>query len=239
MPMRSSILLAMILSLIAWNATALALDYERDIMPIFEEKCFDCHSAEADKVKGGLRLDDPERFFARFAKNDVVIPGNWDASYLFVTITRPHEAKEAMPPKGKGTPLTPEEIMTVASWIHEGARVGRERGEEGPDDYKPEDFLKFKDGVLLTDGFVAEPGDTPESAPASMPEATPRLWTNREGREITATFKGLDGDKAILLLENGQTVPYPLAMLSDESQAEILKLSGDAPAAGTNGGEKD
>ena len=67
-----------------------ALSYERDIMPIFESKCFECHSAK-QKVKGGLRLDDPEHFYKRFAKNSVVIPGDWDGSYLFVALETSRE----------------------------------------------------------------------------------------------------------------------------------------------------
>ncbi len=69
-------------------------------MPIFEEKCFSCHS-EAEKVKGGLRLDDPKHLHSRFSKNELVIPGDWDGSYLFVAVSRPPGAKDAMPPKAK------------------------------------------------------------------------------------------------------------------------------------------
>ena len=69
-----------------------ALDYKRDIIPIFKEKCYDCHSSKAKKVKGGLRLDDEKIFSKRFAKNEVVVPGDWDASYLFVALVMPqHE----------------------------------------------------------------------------------------------------------------------------------------------------
>lgn len=213
------------------HGSAQALDYERDIMPIFKKKCFDCHSAEADKVKGGLRLDDPQHFKGRFAKNDIVVPGNWDASYLFVTVTRPHDAKEAMPPEGKGKPLTPDEVMKVANWIHEGASVDREKGEQGPDDYKPEDFIKFKDGVMVTDSFGADP-DADAHAKAkdkamAMEKLEPQPWTNREGVVITATFLGLEGEKVLLELNDGRKVPYPLANLSDASQAEARRLGAD------------
>ncbi len=206
------------------DAAAHALDYERDIMPIFEKKCFDCHSADAEKVKGGLRLDDPEHFRGRFAKNDVVVPGNWDASYLFVTVTRPHDAKEAMPPEGKGKPLTPDEVMKVANWIHEGASVNREKGEQGPDDYKPEDFIKFKDGVMVTDSFGSDPDTAAHPEAMSVEKLKPQQWTNKEGVVITATFLGLEGDKVLLELKDGRKVPYPLASLSDESQAEARRL---------------
>ncbi|MEM1297210.1 MAG: hypothetical protein AAGH89_17730, partial [Verrucomicrobiota bacterium] len=57
------------------TATSSGVEYEKDIMPIFMDKCADCHSTEADRVRAGLVFDDPERFHQRFAKNDVVIPG--------------------------------------------------------------------------------------------------------------------------------------------------------------------
>lgn len=54
------------LALIAKHS--IALDYKRDILSIFEKKCFDCHNAESKKLKGGLRLDDEEHFYNRFVK---------------------------------------------------------------------------------------------------------------------------------------------------------------------------
>lgn len=198
---------------------AAALEYQKDVMPIFRAKCYDCHSGKSQKVKGGLRLDDPEGFLNRFAKNDVVIPGDWDASYLFVTITKPRGEKNAMPPEGKGDPLTPEEIMMVAQWIHEGAAIGREKGEAGSKEMDPEKILRFKDGVLV----IENEGD-PE-VPAAGPAAGPQEWNNRAGQKIIATFKGLKDGKAHFLLENGRDAFYPLDRLSDESQAAIRKLA--------------
>ncbi|NNC90306.1 MAG: hypothetical protein HKN82_17755 [Akkermansiaceae bacterium] len=200
---------------------AAALDYERDVMPIFAKKCYDCHSAEAGKWKGGLRLDDAAHFRKRFAKHEVVIPGDWDASYLFVVITRPPDHKETMPPKDKGERLTPDEIMTVAKWIHEGARINGDRGDRGDPDFAPEDFVKFdRHGRLVTEQFGADAAAAPEPA-----TARPRSWTNQEGKTITATFKGMEGSDALLLLANGRTVRYPLAKLSAASRAEIEKLA--------------
>ena len=199
---------------------AAALDYEKDVMPIFQAKCYDCHSAKSEKVKGGLRLDDPAGFLKRFAKNDVVIPGEWDASYLFVTVTKPHNEKGAMPPKDKGDPLTPEEVMTVARWIHEGAAIGREKGERGSKDMDPEKILRFKDGVLVT-----EEGEGDSEIPMAAPPAKAQEWHNRAGQKIIATFKGLKDGKVHFVLENGRDAFYPLDVLSDESQAAIRKLA--------------
>ena len=145
----------LLLPLLATSSSA--LDYGRDIQPIFEKKCYDCHSAEAKKVRGGLRLDDEEHFYKRFAKNDVVIPGDWDASYLFVTLVTPSDKDGAMPPEDKGERLSQEEITKVAQWIHEGAKIGREKGEQGPEEMEPSKILRFHNGVLLKEGEEAPP----------------------------------------------------------------------------------
>ncbi|MDC0310883.1 hypothetical protein OAL06_01510, partial [Akkermansiaceae bacterium] len=158
-----------------------ALDYKRDVMPIFKEKCYDCHSSKAKKVKGGLRLDDEKLFSKRFAKNEVVVPGDWDASYLFVTLVMPRHEKGAMPPKNKGESLTEKEIRTVAEWIHEGAKIDGEKGKPGPANWHPDKLLKFKDGRVMTEQF----GEAPK---VEKLEPKWETWTNKEGRKITARF---------------------------------------------------
>ncbi len=183
---------------------ASALDYERDIMPIFVEKCGDCHSSEG-KAKGGLRLDDPEHFHGRFEKNSVVVPGDWDASYLFVTLFRPADHDDAMPPEGKGERLTPEETVLVQQWIADGAPIVGETGEKGP---------MPKEGEP---GFIAT-----VSGEKTMDEApSPQEWTNREGKKIVATLLEVDGDSAVLKVESGRVFRVPVETLSDESQAAL------------------
>lgn len=196
-----------------------ALDYKRDILPIFENKCFDCHSAESKKLKGGLRLDDEEHFFKRFAKNDVVIPGDWDASYLFVTLVLPKEDDGAMPPEGKGDRLTEEEIRTVAQWIHEGAKIGREKGDKGSDEMEPAKILRFHNGRLLRDG------EEPPTEEMAKEETQPEWedWTNAEGKKITAKYGKLENGKVSFELEGGKKVEYPLEKLSEESQQRIMR----------------
>ena len=204
--MKSLLILAFLAS------PSFALDYKRDVMPIFKEKCADCHSEKATKIKGGLRLDDEDHFFNRFSKNDVVIPGDWDASYLFVTLVMPRHEKGSMPPKDKGEPLSEKEIMTVAQWIHEGARIGREKGKKGPDEMEPAKILKFHKGRLLKEG---------EQAPPEAKVQEWEDWTNAKALEITARFKGLQAGKVSFELKGGKMVDYPLEQLSKESQERI------------------
>ena len=196
---------------------SLALDYKRDILPIFEKKCFDCHSAKAEKLKGGLRLDDEEQFYKRFAKNDVVIPGDWDASFLFVSVVTPPGEDGAMPPKDKGERLNEQEIRAVAQWIYEGAKIGREKGKPGPAEMEPSKILKFRNGVLLKEG---EEGD---EAPAEETKPDWEDWTNRGGQKMTAKFMKMENGKVSFELKGEKKVDYPLEQLSEESRKRILQ----------------
>jgi hypothetical protein len=177
-----------------------ALDYKRDVMPILVGKCSDCHSKDAEKVKAGLRFDDPASFQKRMPKNDTVIPGDWDASLLFISITRPHDSDDAMPPKGKGESLTKEEIRTVQLWITEGAPINGERGKRGE---MPEE-------------------DAQDSVDLPRAVGKEQVWTNKEGQKITATLLEVQQDIAVLRLRGGRIYRYPIANLSEQSQA-ILK----------------
>ena len=94
-----------------------AIDFQRDIQPIFEERCLDCHDAETRK--GGLALD---THYAAHQLTDsgerLLVPGSPEKSLLLRLITA-HNPKERMPPKGK--PLQPPQIEAVREWIAEGA----------------------------------------------------------------------------------------------------------------------
>lgn len=181
------------------GGAALALDYTRDVMPIFEKKCFKCHSVKEGKPKGGLRLDDLEHFRRRFAENELVTPGNPKLSALYYSVTRPRYEDGAMPPEKKGEPLTPEEVEQVRAWIADGARIGKERGAP----------RKTADG--------GKP-----NADATIPGTrgpVERDWTNREGKTIRAALLGVEKDKAILRLPNGSVYRYPISQLSDASRS--------------------
>jgi hypothetical protein len=148
-----------------------------------------------------LILDDPEHLLGRLGKNNLVVPGDWDASYLFITLYRPEGDEDAMPPKGKGERLTPDEVTLVQRWITEGAPLLGQRGERG--------------------SMPGAPRSEPKEAP--LPPQAPRTWTNREGKSITATLVEVEGDVIILRLANGTVYRYPLASLSDESRASLPK----------------
>lgn len=195
-----------IMLLAAWpGGLVMALDYARDVMPIFEKKCFKCHSVREGKPKGGLRLDDLEHFRGRFAKDELVTPGNPKLSGLYYSLTRPRYEDGAMPPENKGEQLTAEEVEQVRAWIADGARIGKGRGPQGG---------------------TAERGTAKPAAPTpASPKPVDREWTNREGKTIRAALLGVEGGRAILRLPNGSVYRYPIEQLSDASRS-LLPASG-------------
>jgi cytochrome c5 len=98
------------------------LSFKKDIDPIFKRTaCYDCHSGEKKRPKAGLRVDSAE-WVKKGAKGDPVVnPKDSSKGSLVLTISRVDE-DDAMPPEGKGDPLTKEEIGLVRAWIEQGMK---------------------------------------------------------------------------------------------------------------------
>ncbi len=97
-----------------------AVDFERQIQPFLEKKCYRCHDEE--KVKGELRLDSPEGILAGGEYGDILIPGDPNESSIYLLTTYPKDDPDYMPQKGKG--LTKSEQSLLKIWIEEGATFG-------------------------------------------------------------------------------------------------------------------
>jgi len=92
--------------------------YARKIDPIFDGNCVTCH--RAGKAKGGLRLDSYELLMRGGNDGPVIVPRDPTHSLLLQRITLPRENSKAMPADGR-TPLKPEQIAAIQSWIEQGA----------------------------------------------------------------------------------------------------------------------
>jgi hypothetical protein len=78
-------------------------------------RCYKCHSAASDKVKGELLLDTREGIRRGGETGESVVPGNPEASLLIEAIR--HESLK-MPPDGK---LSDDVIAKFVEWIKMGA----------------------------------------------------------------------------------------------------------------------
>jgi hypothetical protein len=93
------------------------IDFVRDVRPIFETHCYDCHSG--DQRKSGLRLDVKSAAMKGGDHHGPdILPGNSKDSPLIHFITTDNE-DQIMPPKGGR--LSDEEIAILTTWIEEGA----------------------------------------------------------------------------------------------------------------------
>ncbi|QDV26421.1 DUF1553 domain-containing protein [Aureliella helgolandensis] len=93
------------------------VDYFKEIRPLLETRCYDCH--QGVKAQGDLRLDDPMSTLAGGAyEGSAIVPGNIEESALMDRITSTDE-DSVMPPTGD--PLTDEEVALLKRWIEGGA----------------------------------------------------------------------------------------------------------------------
>jgi hypothetical protein len=91
-----------------------AVDFARDVYPIFQRSCFECHGAV--KQKGKLRLDERE---AAFKNPETIAKGHADQSELYRRIMLPKGHDDAMP--NRGDPIPDAEKALVKAWINAGA----------------------------------------------------------------------------------------------------------------------
>jgi hypothetical protein len=98
------------------------LTFEKDIKPLFEKSCIECHGAV--KPKGKLRLDTLEGTLKGSVDGKVLEPGKSEKSFLVANIAYLGDEDDWMPPpKDKKFPkFTPEEVGIVRAWIDQGAR---------------------------------------------------------------------------------------------------------------------
>jgi mono/diheme cytochrome c family protein len=129
-------------------STQSGVTYAKDIKPLFEASCFQCHGAQ--RPKGNLRLDSLEGVLKGSEEGKVITPGDSTKSKLVISVAQVNP-KTAMPPKprndrrGPGSapaagtnapagnrpagpqgpppkPLTAEQVGLVRAWIDQGAK---------------------------------------------------------------------------------------------------------------------
>src|SRR5688500_13446106 len=118
-----------VIALIAFPGAirAAAVDFVRDVRPIFERHCYECHGDK--KQKSGLRLDVKSvAFHGGDGSAPNILPGRAAESPLIQFITA-QDPEDRMPPKGDA--LSAEEISTLTTWINDGAL-----GPDGVDETK-------------------------------------------------------------------------------------------------------
>lgn len=91
--------------------------FEQHIRPVLIEHCYSCHSAEAKKLKGDLRLDTKQGLLRGGTGGSILVAGDPDQSRLIQSLRWSHDDLQ-MPPKKQ---LSPQQIQRFEAWVKLGA----------------------------------------------------------------------------------------------------------------------
>jgi hypothetical protein len=112
----------------AWRDAAAPADdskiafFEKTIRPILINRCYECHSVESGKSKGGLLLDSRDAILKGGDNGPALVAGNPDKSRIIESV-RYHNQDLQMPPKGA---LPSAEVKALEAWVKMGAPDPRE-----------------------------------------------------------------------------------------------------------------
>ena len=95
------------------------VDFEKDVRPILEEHCYDCHGE--DKQKSKLRLDTAVGILRGGESGEPLLVRGGSAESHLIKKVSAENPKEVMPPKGDR--LTAEQVATLRLWIDQGAAM--------------------------------------------------------------------------------------------------------------------
>jgi hypothetical protein len=96
------------------------LQFNRDIRPIFSDKCLRCHGQDAASKVIGLRLDREETAKADLGGRRAIVAGKPEESSVVQRLRTPNKALR-MPPLHSGGTVSEAEIALLERWIREGA----------------------------------------------------------------------------------------------------------------------
>jgi len=139
-----------------------AVVFTQVVQPILRAKCAGCHNA--DKLKGGLRMDSLEALLRGGQSGPAIEKGDSAKSRLIRCLRLPLTDDNHMPPAGKPQP-SPDEIALLAWWVDGGAPADKTVAELKP----PARVVRALEAVF----GAAEP----ELAPQKLADLQPVMET--------------------------------------------------------------
>lgn len=189
------------------------VDFQRQILPILERNCVECHAAahtSSDgrlvKPKGGVMFDSKDGLL-NGKKGKVVVARKPADSLLYLSISLPADDEDRMPPQKKGDPLPEAQQQLIKKWIEQGADFGPWKG-KGDDDKRPDP--KAGDGG-------GDKNKQPATGDRSKPQPKATLAAIR-----TSLQKGLNPVPAATLAAFAEG-PFQVASIGDDSP--LLRVS--------------
>lgn len=96
------------------------VDFSRQVLPLFADRCFACHGPDENTREADFRLDLRASVFDRDSESPLIVPGNSRKSPLFERISS-HDPDLKMPPPSATRQLKRKEINLIRRWIDQGA----------------------------------------------------------------------------------------------------------------------
>lgn len=194
------------------------LAYNGVVQPIFEARCYSCHSDK--KQKGKLRLDNQEYILKGGKSKHTIVAGKPDESELIKRLLLPLEDEDHMPPRGKPQ-LTKEQVDYLQWWVSTGVDFHKQVSElPQPEGIKPA-LLALETGTSAAEEMADIP-DVPV-APADTAvigklnrAGVALLPVSRESNYLAANFVTVGSQAALLINE----------LLPLKKQLVSLKLNG-------------
>lgn len=115
--------------------------FESQVRPILVERCYSCHSLQAENVRGNLRLDSREATLKGGDLGPAIEPGDPESSWLVLAVKWDDESLK-MPPKGK---IPDDEIAILTDWVKRGAPDPRIKEEGAAKASKPR-VIDYEEG---------------------------------------------------------------------------------------------
>jgi len=149
--------------------------FERKIRPVLAEKCYECHSAQAKKLKGGLKLDTKEGTLRGGDNGPAVVPGKLDES-LIIKALKWTDKDMQMPPKKQ---LSADVIADFEQWVKMGAPDPRGTGAVADADRAASSWKKKEIDIGEGRKFWAFQPPKPQTPPQVKNTAWPRSDIDR------------------------------------------------------------
>jgi len=167
--------------------------FEKKIRPVLSDRCYSCHSAQAEKLKGSLLLDTREGMLKGGDTGPAIVAGDPKKS-LLVKAVHWEDDDLKMPPKKK---LAADQIADLEAWIRGGAPWGA-TAKAAPGKPKKQVGLTIEEGRKF---WAYRPAQKP-----AVPAVQDASWPNGDiDRFILAKLEARNlrpsppADKAVLL----------------------------------------
>lgn len=91
--------------------------FEKRVRPVLAKHCYQCHSADAKKLKAELYVDSRSGLIAGGESGPSIVPGKPEES-LLIRAVEYHDVDLQMPPRKK---LAKAQVDDLKEWIRQGA----------------------------------------------------------------------------------------------------------------------